>query len=239
MKDLTGIIRVPYSARTGMCIRIKKADAKPRLLDRSGNMFKLVLHDADGLGSGGPDEALYEVGQRVTEDHNITTKNGLLWRDGEVIPLPRADAVAREHGFQYAEQLVKALESKTPGYPADRKLPDGTLIDIKTTKPAGPPVHWPAVIGKLLAALQTAGFSVDRVDDGEVTLLASGTPRQRRQQVKNVVVNSDLSHITASVSGRKLWLCVDLDKKPCECVTDYSDDGDLEAVIKYFHSYFA
>ena len=108
-----------------------------------------------------------------------------------------------------------------------------------TLEEHSPPVHWPAVIGKLLTALQTAGFSVDRVDDGEVTLLASGTPRQRRQQVKNVVVNSDRSHITVSVGNRKLWLCVDLDKKPCECVTDYSDDGDLEAVIKYFHSYFA
>ncbi len=42
----------------------------------------------------------------------ITTKNGLLYRDGQEIPLPEADKVARKHGHQYAEQLVKALEAR-------------------------------------------------------------------------------------------------------------------------------
>jgi len=43
---------------------------------------------------------------------NITTKNGLLWEDGELIKLPEADEVARKYGFVYAEQMVKALEEK-------------------------------------------------------------------------------------------------------------------------------
>lgn len=42
----------------------------------------------------------------------ITTKNGLLLRDGEVIPLPEADAVAVKHGYVYAEQFVRDLERK-------------------------------------------------------------------------------------------------------------------------------
>ncbi len=41
----------------------------------------------------------------------ITTKNGLLYRDGKMIGLPEADRVAREHGYSYAEQLVRALVS--------------------------------------------------------------------------------------------------------------------------------
>lgn len=40
----------------------------------------------------------------------ITTKGGLLWEGGRVIDLPRADQVAREHGFEYAERMVKSLE---------------------------------------------------------------------------------------------------------------------------------
>lgn len=42
----------------------------------------------------------------------ITTKNGLLYRNGKMIELPYADDVARKHGYMYAEQLVRALESK-------------------------------------------------------------------------------------------------------------------------------
>lgn len=145
----------------------------------------------------------------------VIAKDGLLWRDGKVIPLPLADTVAREHGFLYAEQLVKSLE-----------------------KPA-PAVNWRAVVGKLLAALQTAGFTLERTDDGEVSLLACGTPRQRRQQIKAAVVNSDRSHITVSVNGRKLWLCIDLSRKPYDCVVDHSDDQFLETVVAYFHQHYA
>ena len=42
----------------------------------------------------------------------LTAKDGLLWLNGEVVDLPFADALAREHGYQYAEQLVKALGGK-------------------------------------------------------------------------------------------------------------------------------
>ncbi len=144
----------------------------------------------------------------------VIAKDGLLWRDGKVIPLPLADTVAREHGFLYAEQLVKSLE-----------------------KPA-PAVNWRAVVGKLLALLQASGFTLERVDDGEVTLLASGTPRQRRQQIKQVVVNSNCSHLTVSVDGKFLWLYIDLSRKPFECVTDCSDSLALEKTIQIFHQYY-
>lgn len=43
----------------------------------------------------------------------ITAKNGLLWQFGQVIPLPRADSIAIEAGFTYAERYVKALEKRS------------------------------------------------------------------------------------------------------------------------------
>ncbi len=46
------------------------------------------------------------------QPENITTKNGLLYRDKKIIPLPEADRVAREHGYQYAEQFMKELEKR-------------------------------------------------------------------------------------------------------------------------------
>jgi hypothetical protein len=39
----------------------------------------------------------------------ITTKNGLLYRDGRLITLPEADRLARANGYSYAESLVNAL----------------------------------------------------------------------------------------------------------------------------------
>jgi len=41
--------------------------------------------------------------------HDITAKNGLLWRNGVVIPLPEADIVAAAYGFPCAERLVAHL----------------------------------------------------------------------------------------------------------------------------------
>ena len=45
----------------------------------------------------------------------ITAKDGLLWRNGVMIPLPEADLVANAHGYLYAEQLVRALEDSAKG----------------------------------------------------------------------------------------------------------------------------
>lgn len=44
-------------------------------------------------------------------DLGVTTKNGLLYRDGKIINLPEADQVALKFGFAYAEQLVRHLQS--------------------------------------------------------------------------------------------------------------------------------
>ena len=41
----------------------------------------------------------------------ITTANGLLYENGREIGLPAADNIARQFGHQYAEQLVKELET--------------------------------------------------------------------------------------------------------------------------------
>lgn len=42
----------------------------------------------------------------------ITTKDGLLYRDGQMLELPEANEVARAHGHHCAEQFVRALERK-------------------------------------------------------------------------------------------------------------------------------
>ena len=42
----------------------------------------------------------------------IEAKDGLLWTNGKPIMLPEADLIARKYKYQYAEQLVKALEER-------------------------------------------------------------------------------------------------------------------------------
>ena len=42
----------------------------------------------------------------------ITTEHGLLYQDGKMVGLPRADALARQNGFLYAERFVKYLEER-------------------------------------------------------------------------------------------------------------------------------
>jgi len=50
----------------------------------------------------------------------VTSKDGLLWRNGAIIELPEADRVARQHGFDNAEQLVRHL-STTSATAQERK----------------------------------------------------------------------------------------------------------------------
>lgn len=52
--------------------------------------------------------------QEPADDSEVTAKDGLLWRNGRVIPLPQADHVAMRHGFTCAERFVKHLEGKSP-----------------------------------------------------------------------------------------------------------------------------
>lgn len=46
------------------------------------------------------------------DNEGITTKGGLLFRNGKMIPLPEADAVSIQHGHLCAEIFVKALETE-------------------------------------------------------------------------------------------------------------------------------
>jgi hypothetical protein len=50
------------------------------------------------------------MSEQMTTQDNIYTKDGLLWRNGQIIELPLADLVAREHGHDCAERFVKHLE---------------------------------------------------------------------------------------------------------------------------------
>ena len=61
-------------------------------------------------------------------DSEITARDGLLWRGGEFLQTPEADAVAREHGYMWAEQMVKDLQVTSPdGRQTDR--PGGLAAD--------------------------------------------------------------------------------------------------------------
>lgn len=42
----------------------------------------------------------------------LTTENGLLYLNGEMLGVMQADAMARKYGYMYAEQLVRALEEE-------------------------------------------------------------------------------------------------------------------------------
>jgi len=39
----------------------------------------------------------------------VSSKDGLLWVQDAMVPLPHADALARVYGFVWAEDLVRAL----------------------------------------------------------------------------------------------------------------------------------
>lgn len=47
----------------------------------------------------------------------VTSRSGLLWRNGAPIPLPEADTVARAHGYRCAERMVEALRDGTEWKP--------------------------------------------------------------------------------------------------------------------------
>ena len=50
--------------------------------------------------------------ERHGTDGFITTKDGLLWRDGKLLNVLEADRVSRSRGFMYAERYVKHLEKE-------------------------------------------------------------------------------------------------------------------------------
>lgn len=60
----------------------------------------------------------------------ISTKDGLLFRNGVLIPLPEADEVAALHGYTCAERMVKALENMQQSAQGDRLgLPSASGMD--------------------------------------------------------------------------------------------------------------
>lgn len=71
---------------------------------------------------------------------NITTQDGLLYKDGRLVRLPEADYVAHEYGFNDAESMVKAVEAAKKGCTAlkpasvSEELKDSfcTMVDAVT-----------------------------------------------------------------------------------------------------------
>ena len=48
----------------------------------------------------------------MSNNDNITTEHGLIYRDGVAVGAQEADKIAQEFVFVYAEQLVRYLEGK-------------------------------------------------------------------------------------------------------------------------------
>ena len=51
-----------------------------------------------------------ELKVKTLKSNIIVTKGGLLYKDGQLLDVISADQVAREHGYLFAERMVKALE---------------------------------------------------------------------------------------------------------------------------------
>lgn len=73
--------------------------------------FKLPHKPNTGfnLGEGSLARVKRELAQFERDYQPITARDGLLWQGKRQIGLPEADAVANEHGFHCAEQLVRHL----------------------------------------------------------------------------------------------------------------------------------
>jgi len=53
---------------------------------------------------------IWNKAQRGLLGSQITTQHGLLYKGEVLVRLPHADKLANEHGYVYAENMVKALE---------------------------------------------------------------------------------------------------------------------------------
>lgn len=181
------------------------------------------------------------------KNDTITTRDGLLWRGGEVVSLPEADEVARQAGFFYAEQYVRHLEEQSKE--GDKELTDFpiTLIGDKDHKLKSQECvrrltrqrtvnNWLPVVASLLSLLQKAGFQLDKVDDGgepdEIHIL-EGTPRERRQQAKAAICAVVESHLYfTNPEGEKRWILIVLGNGPEEIASDYSGFSEIDEVVE-------
>jgi hypothetical protein len=53
--------------------------------------------------------SLLTESRTAIQSSGVTADRGLLWVNGKSLDAPEADAVARHHGFAFAEDLVKFL----------------------------------------------------------------------------------------------------------------------------------
>lgn len=66
-------LKLPYPAHEGAVLRLPFTPEPPRVMDASGDVFALVLHRRDGVGSGNPDEALYRIDRPIGRGRNFLT----------------------------------------------------------------------------------------------------------------------------------------------------------------------
>ena len=155
-----------------------------------------------------------EICQKIEDwkEPVLTTRAGLLWWDDKVqVDVREADRLAREQGFQYAEQLVKHLEEKHK-----------------------PSLNWRPVVGSLLKKLQTHGFTLVSVNDGDEDHTLVGTDRDKRQQAKAAICAVDEASLYVDTSeGVRKWIYIVLGNAPEELVADCSGSG-LDEVLEEF-----
>ena len=56
-------------------------------------------------------KAKADMKYRDEHGKEVTAKDGLLWIQGKPVELPHADRLAQLHGFYFAEQLVREINS--------------------------------------------------------------------------------------------------------------------------------
>lgn len=131
----------------------------------------------------------------IWNGHPVTTRDGLLYAGTEMLPSPEADSCARVHGFNHAENMVKALEAaKQPetAAPAPAQpvpTPSPAPVEPKST-PTAPSLastqDQPVAIERCQAALNRFEEATREVDWNAFT------PLSRKSWLKKLIFADNL-----------------------------------------------
>lgn len=181
----------------------------------------------------------------IIKDPTITAKDGLLWRHGVVIRLPEADDVARDNGYQHAEQMVRALggmPDERAGLPSASSMPRIAYCAGSLAAEQGlPPLPQKKVTQEgtnIHAALHTGDAEELSLSEKEITsriktLTASAVESWREKYgIVKIVVES---------KEERFWMRDDQLNRSCSAQTDFvvigvDDDGMKHGLVLDYKS---
>lgn len=110
----------------------------------------------------------------------LTTREGLLYRNGVFVDLPEADHVAALHGFHNVEQLIRHMEALKP--PAEEKL------DTETRG------HHPNSPSSLQSSEACPHFKNEQRESAAAT---AGTLQHKAAETRDLSILDDVEHVAA------------------------------------------